>query len=187
MNIKLDYKQENLKKIIAHDYKYKYSHKDECVPNEIDGEIIMTPRANITNCKDIYFDKVRSIEEVPNTTNYAYDLTVKDTRNFNLYNGIACRDTFHFAGVSSKSNVTRGVPRIDEILSLSSDPKNPSLTVYLKPEDETDKERAYSIMYMLEHTKLKEIVKSSILMFFESYAWNFSGYFDLLFEQKIPL
>ena len=74
-------------------------------------------------------------------------------------------NTFHYAGVSSKSNVTRGVPRIDEILSLSPDPKNPSLTVYLKPEDETDKEKAYSIMYMLEHTKLSEIVKSSEIFF----------------------
>jgi DNA-directed RNA polymerase II subunit RPB1 len=27
-------------------------------------------------------------------------------------------NTFHFAGVASKSNVTRGVPRIDEILKI---------------------------------------------------------------------
>ena len=27
-------------------------------------------------------------------------------------------NTFHFAGVASKSNVTRGVPSIEEILSL---------------------------------------------------------------------
>jgi DNA-directed RNA polymerase II subunit RPB1 len=74
-------------------------------------------------------------------------------------------NTFHYAGVSSKSNVTRGVPRIDEILSLSSEPKNPSLTVYLKPEDEMDKEKAYSTMYMLEHTKLGEIVRSSEIFF----------------------
>jgi DNA-directed RNA polymerase II subunit RPB1 len=47
-------------------------------------------------------------------------------------------NTFHHAGVSSKSNVTRGVPRIEEILSLSSEPKNPSLTVYMRPEDETE-------------------------------------------------
>ena len=40
-------------------------------------------------------------------------------------------NTFHFAGISSKSNVTRGVPRIEEILSLSEYPKNPSCTVYL--------------------------------------------------------
>ena len=69
-------------------------------------------------------------------------------------------NTFHFAGVASKSNVTRGVPRIEEILSLSSDIKNPSLSVYLKSEDETQKEKAQSIMYMLEHTRMEEIVKS---------------------------
>ena len=43
-------------------------------------------------------------------------------------------NTFHFAGVASKSNVTRGVPRIEEILSLSENPKQPSTTVYLKEE-----------------------------------------------------
>lgn len=69
-------------------------------------------------------------------------------------------NTFHFAGVASKSNVTRGVPRIEEILSLSSDIKNPSLSIYLKKEDETQKDKAQTIMYMLEHTRLEEIVKS---------------------------
>lgn len=74
-------------------------------------------------------------------------------------------NTFHFAGVASKSNVTRGVPRIEEILSLSASLKNPSLTVYLKPEDETDREKASTIQYMLEHTRLEEIVKSIEICF----------------------
>jgi DNA-directed RNA polymerase II subunit RPB1 len=74
-------------------------------------------------------------------------------------------NTFHFAGVASKSNVTRGVPRIEEILTLSSEIKNPSLSIYLKPEDETQKEKAQAIMYMLEHTKLEEIVKSVEICF----------------------
>ena len=74
-------------------------------------------------------------------------------------------NTFHFAGVASKSNVTRGVPRIEEILSLSSDIKNPSLSIYLKPEDERHKEKAQTIMYMLEHTILEEIVKSIEICF----------------------
>jgi DNA-directed RNA polymerase II subunit RPB1 len=69
-------------------------------------------------------------------------------------------NTFHFAGVASKSNVTRGVPRIEEILSLSSEIKNPSLSIYLKPEDERQKEKAHTIMYMLEHTRLEDVVKS---------------------------
>jgi DNA-directed RNA polymerase II subunit RPB1 len=74
-------------------------------------------------------------------------------------------NTFHFAGISAKSNVTRGVPRIDEILSLTSEPKNQSLTVYLKPENESNKDKAYEAMYMLEHTKLSEIVKTSEIFF----------------------
>ena len=74
-------------------------------------------------------------------------------------------NTFHFAGVASKSNVTRGVPRIEEILSLSSEIKNPSLSVYLKPEDERQKDKARTIMYMLEHTKLEEIVKTTEICF----------------------
>lgn len=70
-------------------------------------------------------------------------------------------NTFHFSGVSSKSTVTRGVPRIEEILTLSSEPKNPSLTVFLKEDEQTDRERAQNIMYMLEHTKLSELVLST--------------------------
>ena len=52
-------------------------------------------------------------------------------------------NTFHLAGVASKSNVTRGVPRIEEILSLSENPKNPSVTIYL-PEDQGSNSRKCS-------------------------------------------
>lgn len=74
-------------------------------------------------------------------------------------------NTFHFAGVASKSNVTRGVPRIEEILSLSSDPKNPSLTVYLRPEEQTDREKAQVAMHMLEHTRLVDLVTFAEICF----------------------
>jgi DNA-directed RNA polymerase II subunit RPB1 len=74
-------------------------------------------------------------------------------------------NTFHFAGVASKSNVTRGVPRIEEILALSASIKNPSLTVYLKQDEQTDKDKANTIQYMLEHTKLEEVVKSIDICF----------------------
>jgi DNA-directed RNA polymerase beta' subunit len=157
LNMRLQYKQDKLKEFIDYNPKYKIHRKSTFIPNEIDGTIVMQKRVN--DYQDVLFDKIVNIEEVPNTTNYAYDLTIKDTRTFNIYNGIALFDTFHFAGVASKSNVTRGVPRIEEILSLSSDIKNPSLSIYLNPEDERSKEKAQTIMYMLEHTKLEEIVK----------------------------
>lgn len=74
-------------------------------------------------------------------------------------------NTFHFAGVSSKSTVTKGVPRIEELLSLSDNPKNPSITIYLKEADTGDRLKAQSIATMVEHTNLAELVKSSQIYF----------------------
>ena len=164
LNIKIGYKQENLVEILKHEHTFYIHENATKIPNEVDGEIEFEERTP-DNYSTLLFDKIKSIEEVPNTTNYAYDLTILETRTFVTYNGLAMEDTFHFAGVASKSNVTRGVPRIEEILSLSSEPKNPSLTVYLNEEDSTQKDKAKSIMYMLEHTKLQEIVKSVEICF----------------------
>jgi DNA-directed RNA polymerase II subunit RPB1 len=69
-------------------------------------------------------------------------------------------NTFHSAGVASKSNATRGVPRIEEILSLSENPKNPSITVYFKEDDESTPERVQEFIPLIEHTKLAEVVDS---------------------------
>jgi DNA-directed RNA polymerase II subunit RPB1 len=74
-------------------------------------------------------------------------------------------DTFHLSGVASKSNVTRGVPRIEEILRLTKNPKNPSLTVHLKPLDELVQDRAVQYANMLEHTKLIDVIKSVQICF----------------------
>ena len=74
-------------------------------------------------------------------------------------------NTFHFAGVASKSNVTRGVPRIEEILSLSENPKNPSCTVHLFPDEETDQNNAQKILHRIEHTKLRAIVDAIQICF----------------------
>ena len=74
-------------------------------------------------------------------------------------------NTFHFAGVASKSNVTRGVPRIEEILSLSENPKNPSITIRLNENDETDLNKARELKYKLEYTNLKDITKTVSIYF----------------------
>ena len=68
-------------------------------------------------------------------------------------------NTFHSAGVASKSNVTRGVPRIEEILSLSENTKNPSLTIYMKKDEETDKDIVRDKIPSVEITILGEIVE----------------------------
>ena len=74
-------------------------------------------------------------------------------------------NTFHFAGVASKSNVTRGVPRIEEILSLSENPKNPSCTVYFKNDERFDEKKATDYINEIENTILNDIVTISEICF----------------------
>ena len=131
-----------------------------------DKELIKTELNLIEQAitSNVMWDEIINIEyHTPNQTDFVYDFTIPSTQTFMTDYGVIVHNTlntFHFAGVASKSNVTRGVPRIEEILSLSTDIKNPSLSIYLKAEDEKQKEKAQTIMYMLEHTRLEEIVKS---------------------------
>lgn len=70
-------------------------------------------------------------------------------------------NTFHYAGVASKSNVTRGVPRIEEILTLTKKLKNPSMTIFLKEADMYDTDRAYKVGSRIEHTKFADIISKA--------------------------
>jgi len=74
-------------------------------------------------------------------------------------------NTFHFAGVGSKSNVTRGVPRIEEILSLSDNPKSLSCTIYLNKLSCYDQNKAKEYISKIENTKLRSLVESIEICF----------------------
>jgi DNA-directed RNA polymerase subunit A" len=146
----------------------KYIEVFESHPNaaSISSELAILNQAASSG---VIWDEIINIEiYTPDQEEFVYDFTVPGNQTFMTDYGVIVHNTlntFHFAGVASKSNVTRGVPRIEEILSLSSEPKNPLLTVYLKQDDETDRAKAQSIMYMLEHTKMKEVVQSVDLCF----------------------
>jgi DNA-directed RNA polymerase II subunit RPB1 len=77
-------------------------------------------------------------------------------------------NTFHNVGVASKSNVTRGVPRIEEILRLTKNPKNPSVTITLKPADAYDQDNAMNRANMIEHIRLCDVVKY-VQIYFDPY------------------
>ena len=66
-------------------------------------------------------------------------------------------NTFHQAGVASKSAVTRGVPRLRELLKVTQNPKASSLTIYMKPEYRNSKEKAREVVQDLELTVLRNI------------------------------
>jgi len=74
-------------------------------------------------------------------------------------------NTFHLSGVSSKSNVTRGVPRIEEIIRLTKNPKNPSMTIHLRELEKDNQEKAKYFATIIEHTRLIDIVESMQICF----------------------
>jgi len=125
----------------------------------------------------IIYDKVVSIEEVENAYPHAYDLTVEGTRNFNLMNGLAVRDTFHSSGISAASKTVRGVPRIKELLSVSKNIKTPALTIFM---DETEGPvptvdatankqremlRCNALRNNIKTTYVKDLIKSSSIFY----------------------
>ena len=66
-------------------------------------------------------------------------------------------NTFHYAGVSAKSNVTRGI-RLRELLHVSQNIKSPSVTIYLNDTYKSDKNKAQYSKNKLEYTLLKDII-----------------------------
>jgi DNA-directed RNA polymerase beta' subunit len=64
-------------------------------------------------------------------------------------------DTFHFTGIGSKANVSRGVPRLRELLSLTRNPRTPSLMVLLQ-------DATYPSVLETEFVVLKDITKIKV-------------------------
>lgn len=68
-------------------------------------------------------------------------------------------NTFHSAG-TVKAGATQGVPRIQELLSVSRNPKNPLNYVYLNPTISENEDQALMMMREIQKTTLKDITKS---------------------------
>jgi DNA-directed RNA polymerase II subunit RPB1 len=74
-------------------------------------------------------------------------------------------NTFHSAG-TVKANATSGVPRIEELLSASANPKRPGNTAYLTPN--TTKREAIAKMKEIQKTTLRNITRS-VRIYYDPY------------------
>ena len=111
--------------------------------------------------KDVVLDKIKSITEVSPKGGFVYDVTVEGTRNFTALNQLCIKDTFHLSGVASKSAMTRGVPRLKELLKATHNPKATELTIPLRRDLRGKKEEARRVAQELEFTLLQDIVTIS--------------------------
>jgi DNA-directed RNA polymerase II subunit RPB1 len=73
-------------------------------------------------------------------------------------------NTFHYAGVGEKSNVTAGVPRLEELLNKQV-PKQSELVIFLNKEIRHNKELVEDMKYNIELVKISDILESSSIYF----------------------
>lgn len=75
-------------------------------------------------------------------------------------------NTFHFAGIGSKSvAVTKGAPRIEEIIKATDKMKTPSATIYLKEGYRFNREKAEILRAELEYTRLRDLVSKINILY----------------------
>jgi DNA-directed RNA polymerase beta' subunit/intein/homing endonuclease len=74
-------------------------------------------------------------------------------------------NTFHLAGVAAKSNMTRGVPRLKELMTATKNPKAIELTIPLRHDIRTKKEEARRVAQQLEFTLLQDLVTTARIYF----------------------
>ena len=151
-------------KVFAETFRLSITHKQDklehhFIYNDTERRCV---RKSFNN---IVWDKIKSIKEVSPLKEWVYDLTVEKTRNFTTLVMSNLKDTFHLAGVSSKSNVTRGVPRLKELLKVTQNPKAISLTIPLKKEFRDSIDKAREVAQDLELTLLKDIVIKTAIYF----------------------
>ena len=74
-------------------------------------------------------------------------------------------NTFHQAGVAAKSAMTRGVPRLKELLKVTKKPKATSLSIYLRDSFRENKDMVRQVSQDLELTLLKDIILKAAIYY----------------------
>ena len=120
---------------------------------------------------DVYFDEILSVEYVDGTTEYVYDLTVEITRNFQLWNGQNQADTFHKSGQSDKT-LTQGVPRFQELLNATKNPKIVNHKIFFKTKNTSIQEMRNTVGSSIVGLTLADISTSiKVVMNKEDESW----------------
>jgi DNA-directed RNA polymerase beta' subunit len=113
---------------------------------------------------DIIWDEIVSLEYMPDPDEMVYDFTVPGNDSFMVDDNIFVHNTlntFHLSGVAAKSGMTRGVPRLKELLKATQNPKATSLTIFLRPDIRASKDEARRVSQEMEFTMLKDLVTVS--------------------------
>jgi DNA-directed RNA polymerase subunit A" len=140
---------------LKHKVDYLKTHKNK---DKLDKALLIQIEKHIYN--DIIWDKIVEIEELDDPKELVYDIGVKGNHTFATFNGIITHNTlntFHTAGTGAK--VTAGVPRMEEILSVTTNPKTPSNVLYLKGDTMFNKDKAEVVKNSIAQITIGRIIK----------------------------
>lgn len=126
---------------------------------------------------DVFFDEIISIEEVKPSNTYVYDFTIEKTKNFIMANGLCMRDSFHNTGIGGIGGANLGVPRLQEVFSLSKNMKAPFMMVYFDKEHRTKKDYANKIASHIKFTTIKDL-RSNIEIYYDPKPYDEGGFME---------
>ena len=113
---------------------------------------------------NVFWDEIVALEYLDDPQELVYDFTVPGNDTFMVDDSVYVHNTlntFHLSGVAAKSGMTRGVPRLKELLKVTQNPKATSLTIFLRPDIRNSKEEARRLAQELEFTMLKDLVTTT--------------------------
>lgn len=85
--------------------------------------------------------------------------------------------SFHTAGISNIGDLTQGVPRVNELLSLSNKIKTPQMIIYLNDDLKNNKEMSEKIASHLELITLRDIRKK-INVYYDNDPYSKDGFME---------
>jgi DNA-directed RNA polymerase II subunit RPB1 len=75
-------------------------------------------------------------------------------------------NTFHQSGVGSMMTTTSGIARIKEIISVTKNQKTPQMIIYLNDDYSKNRNKAESVLFLLEYTNINSI-KQKISLYYD--------------------
>ena len=132
---------------------------------------------NIMINNDVFFDEIITIEEVKPSNTYVYDFTIEETQNFIMANGLCMRDSFHNTGIGGVGGANLGVPRMQEVFSLSKNMKAPFMMVYLDKEHREKKDFANKIASYIKFTTIRDL-RTNIEIYYDPKPYNKDGFME---------
>ena len=166
-------KKESVGRTTLQNYLSDFNEMFVLTKNMLSTDTYDTVKANLAALysaanSDVVWDEIIDLIYLDDPKTFVYDFTVPGNESFMVDDCIMVHNTlntFHLAGVAAKSNVTRGVPRLKELLKVTKSPKAISLTVYLKPEFREDKEKAREVCQDLELTLLRDVTTRAAIYY----------------------